>query len=467
MGKTFPLPGQGDSGERRRSAGKDDGDSRAGGVRTITDPCSGGWRIACPAAGMYPSGVHPDLAFHLIGISHHTAGVEVREQFAFTPRQLSAWLEAQGAAARPALMLSTCNRCELYWCGGYDFEGWFRSFAAERGVVADGALIRLDGEQAIRHLFTVAAGLDSQVLGETEILGQVRRAYDAARAAGTTTREMDAIFSAALSAGRRVRRETFLGRHPASVSSAAVELAAAQSEGKLGRVLVLGAGEAAEGVLGALHEQRVTHSVLINRHPERAKTLALAWGAEARAWDELDSLLIGADLLLVATAAAHPVVLAATLAQATGAREGRKLMVMDLAVPRNVEPNARAIHGIELFDLDDLQRLCCPAAGTAAAALAEAERVLDEELTRLRHNLQGLAVAPHLAELHRVGARVAEQEAEWALAQLEELSDRERQIVREMADRLVRRVLYPVSRSLRADVHSNLEKPPALKSTAQ
>jgi glutamyl-tRNA reductase len=416
---------------------------------------------------MYRSDVLRDLGFHLVGISHHTAGLEVREQFAFSPLQLTSWLEAQAKAARSALLLSTCNRCEVYWCGGHDLGGWFRSFAAERGVEANQALVRLDGEEAIRHLFAVAAGLDSQILGETEILGQVRRAYDAARAAGTTTREMDAIFSAALSAGRRVRRETFLGRHPASVSSAAVELATARSEGKLGRVLVLGAGEVAEGVLRALNEQRATRPALVNRHPERAKTLALAWEAEARAWDELDSLLVEADVLLVATAAAHPVISAATLAQAIAARTGRRLRVMDLALPRNVEPSARAISGLELYDLDDLQRLCCPAASTAAAALAEAERVLEGELTRLQHNLRGLAVAPHLAELHRVGARVAEQEAEWALAQLEDLSDRERQIVRDMADRLVRRVLYPVSRSLRSEVLPNLDNPSSSKSTVQ
>jgi glutamyl-tRNA reductase len=408
---------------------------------------------------MYRSDVPLDPIFHLIGISHHTAGVQVREQFAFTPLQLSAWLETQSSAGRSALILSTCNRCELYWCGDYDFDGWFRGFAAERGVSPEGALVRLDGDEAIRHLFTVSAGLDSQILGETEILGQVRRAYDAARAAGTTTREMDAIFSAALSAGRRVRRETFLGRHPSSVSSAAVELAVTQSNGGLEQVVVLGAGEAAEGVLRALHEQKVPQTVLISRNPERAKVLALAWGANSGAWNELEGLLPQADLLLVATAAAHPVVSAATLTQATGARQGRSLMVMDLAVPRNVEPGARAVAGIELFDLDDLQRLCCPAAGTAAAALAEAERVLDQEMGRVKRTLRGLEVAPHLAELHRVGARVAEQEAEWALAQLDELSERERQVVRQMAERLVRRVLYPVSRSLRAEGHFTPERP--------
>jgi glutamyl-tRNA reductase len=133
------------------------------------------------------------------------------------------------------------------------------------------------------------------------------------------------------------------------------------------------------------------------------------------------------------------------------ARRARELFVIDLAVPRNVEAAARQIAGISLFDLDDLQRLCCPAAGSASAALVEAERVIEDEIIRLKSNLQGQAAAPRLAELHRVGQEVAEQESEWALAQLEALSDAEREVVREMADRLVRRVLYPVSRTLRAE----------------
>src|SRR4029079_10900137 len=125
-----------------------------------------------------------------------------------------------------ALLLSTCNRCELYWSGDDDGEAWFKELAQSRGGVPATSLTRHDGIAAVHHLFTVTAGLDSQILGETEILGQVRRAYDAARAAGTTTREMDAIFSAPLATARRVRHETMLGRHPGSVSSAAVELAA-------------------------------------------------------------------------------------------------------------------------------------------------------------------------------------------------------------------------------------------------
>jgi glutamyl-tRNA reductase len=302
---------------------------------------------------------------------------------------------------------------------------------------------------AVRHLFTVAAGLDSQILGETEILGQVRRAYDAGRAAGTTTREMDLIFSAALAAGRRVRRETILGRHPASVSSAAVDLIAEQW-GTIGDrgVIVLGAGEAAEGVLRALHERGASRVTLLSRHPEKARVLASAWSAQVGFWAELDSQVAGADLLLVATASARPVVTAAQLSEVAAGRE-RDLYVMDLAVPRNVEPGARSIDRIRLFDLDDLQRLCCPAAAAASAELAEAQRVIEDELLRLDLTLRGRLVAPRLAELHRLGIEIAEQESAWALSQLETLSENEREIVRQMADRLVRRVLYPVSRNLR------------------
>jgi glutamyl-tRNA reductase len=398
-------------------------------------------------------GVLPDSSFHVVGVSHHTAPLGIRERFAFSPAELALLLKREHAGNRSALLLSTCNRCELYWGGDQDSEFWFREFAANRGVTPEDALIRLDGPDAVRHLFAVAAGLDSQIVGETEILRQVRAAHDAARAAGTTTREMDAIFSAALSAGRRVRSETLLGRHPASVSSAAVDVAASSRIGGLGqcRAVVLGAGEAAEGVLRALRQHGVERPHLLNRNLVRAGALAAAWRAEAHPWEALDELLREADLLVVATAASRPVISAPQLAQAAEFREREPLIVIDLAVPRNVEPTARAVAGVLLYDLDDLQRLRCPAAETASAALSEAERILTEEIDRLEQNLRARAAAPRLAELHRIGAEIAEQEAAWALSQLAELSDQEREVVREMADRLVRRVLYPASRSLREE----------------
>jgi glutamyl-tRNA reductase len=393
-----------------------------------------------------------NLSFHMVGISHHTAPVGVREQLALGPAEVEALLASERAAGRHALLLSTCNRFEVYWTGLQEYEGWLTELATARGVSLSNALVRLDGAAAARHLFAVAAGLDSQVVGETEVLGQVRRAYDSARASGATSREMDLIFSGALTTGRRVRHETSLGRHPASVSSAAVEVAARELAGVIDSrcVVVLGAGEAAEGVLRSLHLTGATHVHLVNRNPERARTLASAWGASAHGWEELDQLLRPADLLFVATAASRPVLSAEQLAVLTAGRAA-PLVTMDLSVPRNVEPDARTLGGVRLIDLDDLQRLCCPAAGTAAAAFQDAERVVDEELARLEQQLRGLAAAPRLAELHRHGAQVAEQEAAWALAQLEDLTEQQRLVVKEMADRLVRRVLYPVSRSMRRE----------------
>ena len=377
------------------------------------------------------------------------ASVEERERFALSRSEVAALLEGQRLARQPSLLLSTCNRCELYWAGDVDLEPWFRDLAQARGRVSESLLVRYDGLAAVRHLFVVTAGLDSQILGETEILGQVRRAYDTARAAGTTTREMDLILSAALSAGRRVRAETMLGRHPASVSSAAVDLIA-DRWGGIGShpVLVLGAGEAAEGVLRALNVRGASSVTLVNRRPVRARALAEAWGASVAGWEELDHRIEQADLVLVGTASARPVLSEAQLTRAVS-RRATQLVVMDLAVPRNVEPAARTITGIDLFDLDDLQRLCCPAAGAPSAALQEAERVMDDELARLGLSLRNHHVAPKLAQLHRLGVELAEQESSWALAQLSELSEADREVVRQMADRLVRRVLYPVSRNLR------------------
>jgi glutamyl-tRNA reductase len=410
---------------------------------------SGPTRIVTTSSPIYRSTVRQSLPFHVVGVSHHTAPVEERERFALTALEAATLLHDLKACGLPGLLLSTCNRCELYWYGPGDGEAWFRALA--RGRSPGPALSLEHGPAAVRHLFKVTAGLDSQVLGETEILGQVRRAYDAARAAGTTTPEMDLIFSAALAGGRRVRRETVLGRHPQSVSSAAVDLAYQQLGEHLQRVTVLGAGEAAEGILRALHQRGGAQVTLMTRHSSKAVVLASAWGAKGAAWEELDQHLASADLVLVATASARPVVSASQLAGATRSRQQRKLLVIDLAVPRNVEPSARAIQGIELLDLDDLQQRCCPAAAAASAELAEAEDILEEELVRLGLSLRGRVAAPRLAELHALSQKLAEQESTWALAQLQSLSDTQREVVRQMADRLVRRVLYPVSRSIREE----------------
>jgi glutamyl-tRNA reductase len=394
--------------------------------------------------------VSHEASFHVVGVSHHTAGVEVREHFTLTPAEGDAWLAAERLAGRSAVLLSTCNRCEVYWTGEHDLGEWFQDFARARGVGRHHAVTRLDGSAAVRHLYAVAAGLDSQILGEREILGQVRRAYQAARAAGTTDHVLDAVFVGALTAGRRVRRETMLGRHPASVSSAAVDVAASVTGGLAGhRALILGAGSVAEGILQALAPHRVAAAAVVNRHRARADSLAAAWGAVSVSWSDLEALLAAADVVFVSTSSTRPLVDAAMLAEAVAAAPDRRLTVLDLSVPRNVEPSARAVAGVRLYDLDDLQQLRCPASGFDAPAIAEAQRMLRTEVERLLRTLDAREGAPRLAELHRAAARLMEEESERALRELADLSERDRQVVRAMAERLVRRVLYPVSRAMR------------------
>ena len=378
--------------------------------------------------------------------------MEVRERLAFAPAEASALLAAEREAARCGLLLTTCNRTEYYWMGDHDMEPWFRDLAASRGADLTGLVNRFDGGLAVRHLFTVTAGLDSQVLGEVQILGQVRRACELARTSGTLNREMAMVFGAAINAGRRVRRETRLGRHAGSVSSAAVDIAADLVPAG-GRVLVLGAGEVAQGVLRALPRHGLTAVTVVNRNCQRAAAVAGSWGMEAREWEALPELLAASDLCFVTTSAKRPCVGPALLQRAAAARSARELVVLDLSVPRNVDPAARTLDGIRLLDLDDLQRLCCPAGENevTSAAMAQAEQVLLEELARLDIALRGRALAPQLSELHRVSSEIAERETAWALSRLHGLSDHERQVVRDMAQRLVRRVLYPVSRSIRLE----------------
>jgi glutamyl-tRNA reductase len=393
------------------------------------------------------------LPFHVVGISHHTAGVDVRERFSLTSAEIGAMLERERAAGHSVVLLATCNRCELYWSGSHDLEGRFRELAQARGAYGAAPWTRLDGRAAVAHLMRVAAGLDSQIVGETEILGQVRRAFDLARAAGTTTRELDMVFSAALAAGRRVRSDTVIGRHAGSVSGAAVHLLRQLAGGSLGgrSLVLLGAGEAAEGVLQALDSDDLPVVTMVVRNPQRAQGLAHAWQVpHVRAWGELETVLARADVVIAATAAAGPIVSAAQLERAIG-RFARELWVADLALPRNIDPESREVAGVHLYDLDDLRDRCCPAPRTGSLVLREADRILVQELDRLGATLRARAAAPALAELHRMGSRVVEEETARALDLLDGLSENERNVVRAMAERVARRLLYPVSRAVRAE----------------
>jgi glutamyl-tRNA reductase len=218
------------------------------------------------------------------------------------------------------------------------------------------------------------------------------------------------------------------------------------------RAVVLGAGAVAEAVLRALAPERLAGVAVINRHIVRAQALAAAWAAVPAAWSDVEALLAAADIVFVTTGSTRPVLSAGMLAEAVAAAPARRMTVLDLSVPRNVDPSARSVPGLRLYDLDDLQQLRCPANGFSAPAITEAEQLLRVEIEELLRSLAVREVAaPRLAELHRMATRLADEETERVLRELGRLSERDRRVVREMAERLVRRVLYPVSRDIRAN----------------
>ena len=315
--------------------------------------------------------------FNLIGITHRKADLTLRERFARSPGEIA---ELLGDTGRNGVVLSTCNRFEIYWWGS---EGWSDWFLNGTGSVPRTALVRHQSVAAVRHLFSVAAGLDSPVLGEHEILGQVRRAWGLSRDQGATTRELDLVFASAIAAGRRVRRETVLGHHPASIGSVAVEAVQLRSGSLKDRpVVVIGAGEAARGVVAALSEAGATIRLVV-RHRERALALAERYQAELQPWEMLDWVMAETPVVIAATSAPHPFLAAERLQSLSPGST-----VVDLGVPRNVDPAARGIAGLTVLDLDDLQAGSRGRLPEIGPGIEAARIILERESSRLLGKLE-------------------------------------------------------------------------------
>ena len=390
-------------------------------------------------------------------VSHRTAGVAVRERVELTERRAEALHAA--LAARPeiheAVALSTCNRTEVYLMtsGAGDGDG-ARAATAElarmagmaRGELA-GALLRLQGEDAARHLFRVAAGLDSMVLGEVEIQGQVKRAYELALALSTSGPMVNRLFQDALRAGKRVRNETGISRRRVSVASLAVELARRELGDLSGRrALVIGAGKHGALTARALIDAGVRTVFVANRAHERAKDLAQRFGGTAVAFDALARELRRCDVVLTCTSCPRRVLGRRELAAAAA---GRRLVVVDTAVPRDVEPAARFVPGVSLFDLDDIQR---ELEGSMAARRAEAlraEPIVEEEVASFQRWLSALDVVPTISALRERGRdavhrALRENEPRWR-----SLTDDDRERIEAIAHAVVSDLLHEPTLTLR------------------
>jgi glutamyl-tRNA reductase len=393
------------------------------------------------------------MAIVVAGISHQGAALAVREKIAYRAAELLPTLAAirEAAAWREAVLLSTCNRTEFYIVEGERdaAPSIWSALSARLGEDASTyGYVRRDRD-AIAHLFRVTSGLDSMVLGEAQIHGQVRDAWEACRPESGAV--LNRLFQSSLLVAGRVRSETTIGRGAASVSSAALQLAR-QIFGSLAgrRAMVLGAGEMAELALECLVNEGVRAAMVANRTYERAQELARRHGALAMHYDECWAALHEVDVLLCSTSAPRPVVTLDRVRPAVTGRRDRPLCILDIAVPRDVEQSVGALDNVFLYDLDDLRAVVTTNLERRRDELPTAEELIAAEVERFWQWLAGLAAVPVLKHFRGEMERVREREVANALRQLDHLSPADRAIVDQLSRSLMNKFLHGPSVRLRA-----------------
>ena len=365
-------------------------------------------------------------------VSHRHAPLELRERIYLADGHALEVATALAADGTEAVVLSTCNRTEIYLAGGSEAEA-IGELERRSGLSLGGVVALLEDEDAVEHLFRVAAGLDSLVPGEGEILGQVRQAYDAALRAGTTGSLLNRLFEDALHAGKRVRTEARLAELPESVAAAAVELAADALGGlEDRRALLFGAGRMSE--LAARHLRAAGAEVIVSsRTLESAQELAERVGGTAAPFDAVAVELAGADLVISATRCPYLIL----HAEAVQPRD-RPLVLIDVAVPRDLDPEIGRLEGCTLYDIDDLGE------GLVGREedVREAEAIVAEEATRFAEWRRSRGAAPAIAALRRRAERIRADELARAEPRLAELSERERRTVETLTAQIVNKLLH-------------------------
>jgi glutamyl-tRNA reductase len=406
-----------------------------------------------------------------LGVSHKTAPVALRERVALQEGQAVELVESLVADTpiSEAVAISTCNRTELYVVAADQVAGETAALGALARLgdirpteLAGSGVYALRNCDAARHLYRVTAGLESMIVGEYEVQGQVRRSYERALAAGTTGPLTNRLFGAALATGKRVRTDTALGSGPSSLSSVAVELAR-QVLGDLTdrSVLVLGAGETAELTARPLAD-RGAHPVFVaSRRHQRALALASRHGGRAVGFDALPRELETADIVVAATASPHAIVGADELAVIMEARGGRSLLLVDIAVPRDIDPACSALPGVTLYDIDDLQAVIARNRSVRKAEKRRAEEIIEEEIHRFARWLGTLDAVPTISALRRRADEVVEHVLRENASRWETLSPRDRDrveaVARSVASRLLHEPTVRLKRSEGDRAHARLE----------
>jgi glutamyl-tRNA reductase len=405
-----------------------------------------------------------------LGISHKTAPVALRERLAFSDAEASEFA-VQAAATeevREAVVISTCNRTEVYLVVGdpvraeSDVLGLLASRASIRPTELAEAIYSPRNCDAARQLYRVTAGLESMIVGEAEIQGQVKRAHESAMAAGCSGPLTNRMFAAALATGKRVRSETSIGASRVSVPSVAVDLALRVLDGLEGRhVVILGAGDTSELTAQALADQGADTIFVANRHADRALSLAERFGGSVVGLDRLPDQLLLADIVLSSTSSPHPIVGREELELVMGERERRPLLLIDIAVPRDVEAACGELDGVSLYDIDDLQAVIARNLNTRSEELPRALEIVEEEIHRFARWLGQADVLPTVSALREHGDALVEQVLRENAGRWESASPRDLARIEAIARAVMSRLLHEPTirlRSVDADhSHASLE----------
>lgn len=408
-----------------------------------------------------------------VGISHKTADVALREKLAFDADQTADALDGLSTRWPQAefVLLSTCNRTEIYtarpvhghprqeelirWLGEY------HNLPTANYKKFEDSLYTLADVDAIRQLFSVAAGLDSLVIGECQIIGQMKQAYAAATRAGTSQKIMNELFQAAFRTAKQVRSETSLADGKVSVASVAIDFVinAFQSPQDLSQrtALNIGAGKMNELMLRHLAKLGIGKVLVANRSLERADQLASQSGGTSVSMDDIPTRLAETDIVLASTASPKPILTREMVAAAQVSRNNRPLLIVDIAVPRDVEPEVGNIQGVSLYNIDDLEHIIADTIKLRHGQLSDAEAIVAEHAARITDNLNVRDVVPTIEALYKKLEIIADEELAEARNKLSDHddADEDEEILKRTLHRMIRRILHPAATNLKLSAGSD------------
>ncbi len=411
------------------------------------------------------------MNIQVIGCSHNQADSAFREKLAFGPDEINGFLESYYRLfpESEALLLSTCNRTELYTLGGHpdlipSRNELLELLSQKKPLTFDElkeTLFLHRDETAIKHLFTVSSSLDSMVVGESQIIAQVKQAYETAIDARPKTPLIHHVFDSAIRVSKRVSTETKIHQNRVSVPSIAVNVLARQIFERLDnkKILVLGAGEMAEETLNYLKEAGANKLTVVNRTAERADTLAKRFGGETAPWESLLDQVAIADLVISTTGAKEPIVTANDFLTVTAAKNPRTLLILDLAIPRDFDDSIGQLPGVYLYSLDDLQRECERNLNSRKTQWPKAEEIVRNETESFFRDLRRRASGSTIALLKKQASSVKDEELSRLLNRLESVSDKDRKQIELSFHRLVNKLLHPPLESIREETSGDDSKP--------